>query len=325
MLLEIRKLIPNIANLKKSKVDSVNIGKKTYSYQSNNNTSSAQEKVRECDENIDRLNRKKNELIQEKSRNDAKKLNYNMQISSLRSNINNINNRISGLGRRPDVEYSYKMKEVRGEKRSWLNPKRWFGDKYETKKVYEEVRDYSKQNEYDRKRSQLNSEKMSLDRQLSSIQQQINKLPNMEFELQSIARNIERQLQEKEYQLNEIRKEEETQKKQMAAGREAFLNSRKTALISMIRSIIANEQSDLYRSLKSDSMKCLSELRYDLLENIRIHFNKESSKYIERLNVMLNNVSSVIENKEIQQKRDVLKTNKKNVSVLLSEVKDLII
>ena len=50
MLVEIRKLIPNIANLKKGSVDPIDIGKKTYTYQPSNYSSSAQDRVKEIED-----------------------------------------------------------------------------------------------------------------------------------------------------------------------------------------------------------------------------------------------------------------------------------
>lgn len=145
----------------------------------------------------------------------------------------------------------------------------------------------------------------------------------MEGELELIARNIERELKEKEYQLNEIRKEKEAQQKEMAAGREAFLNSRKTALVNTLRSVLANDQSELHRSLRTDSTKCLNELRSNLIGIIRRYFKEESGNYIKHLNVMLDNISSSIKNYDIEQKRNALNVSKNKVTSLIAEIETI--
>ncbi len=320
MLVEIRKLIPNIANLKKGSVDPVNIGTKTYTYQPSSYSSSAQDRVKEIEKRIDQLRKKQNATYQEKIEIDRKIYDLNRQISDLKSDINSINYRISSLGRRPDASLVTRSREVR-VKRAWYSLWRLFGSSYTTETQYYTDYDYSKQREYDRKLQNLDSEKASLNNQLYAIRQQIDNLPDMEFALQSIARDIERQMKEKEYQLNEIRKEKEAQQKEMAAGKEAFLNSRKTSLFNMLHNILSNEQSELHRSLKSDSKKYLNELRGNLAGIIRGYFKEESSNYIKQLNVMLNNLSSSIENSEIEQKRNALNVSKNKVTNLIAEIK----
>ena len=122
-----------------------------------------------------------------------------------------------------------------------------------------------------------------------------------------------------------IRKEEEAKRKEMEAGREAFLNSRKKALINMLQSILTNEQSELHRSLKNDSLQSLKELRGNLVSIIRDYFKTESSNYINQLNVMLSNISSAMENEEIEQKRHSLTVSKNNLLQLKSEIEALTI
>lgn len=320
MLVEIRKLIPNIANLKKGSVDSVNIGTKTYTYQPSSYPSSAQDRVKEIERRIDQLRKKQNTTYEEKAEIDRQLYDLNRQISDIKSDINSVNYRISSLGRRPDARPVRRSREVTVE-RSWWNLLRWIGDKYTTETQYYTDYDYSEQRKYDRQLQNLDSEKASLNNQLYAIRRQIDNLPDMEFELQSIARDIERQVKEKEYQLNEIRKEKEAQQKEMAAGKEAFLNSRKTALFNVLHNILTNDQSELHRSLKSDSKKYLKELRGNLVEIIRSYFKEESSNYIKQLNVMLNNLSSSIENSEIEQKRNALNLSKNKVTNLIAEIK----
>ncbi|MCQ2257647.1 MAG: dynamin family protein [Bacteroidaceae bacterium] len=324
MFLEIRNLIPNIANIKKANVESVNIGKKTFTYNSSNNSSMAQARVKECEERIDQLYIKQGEFFKEKAKIDDQYNSLENQANKLRSDINSVNYRISALGRRPDAQLVTCYREVRVERSKW-NPLRWFGDKYTTESESYTDYDYSDQEEYDRKKSDLKSEKSSLNRQLSAIQRQIDDLPDMESQLQRIARDIERQLKEKDYQLNEVRKEEEAKRKEMEAGREAFLNSRKKALINMLQSILTNEQSELHRSLKNDSLQSLKELRGNLVSIIRDYFKTESSNYINQLNVMLSNISSAMENEEIEQKRHSLTVSKNNLLQLKSEIEALTI
>lgn len=324
MLLEIRKIIPNISNLKKSTIKSVNIGKQTYSYTSTNNDSFAQERVKECEERISQLEKERNRASREKEEIDNKHSTLKRQSITIQNSINNINYRISSLGRRPDAKLVTRTKTVKVE-RSRLNPLRWFGDKYTTEEKSYKDYDYSEQKAYDKKRQALISEKSSLNSQLSAIRQQIDNLPDMEYELQTIARKIERQLQEKDYQLNEIRKAKETQQKEMVAGREAFLNKRKRTLLNTLNNVLANGQSDLHLSLKNHSLKYLSELRGSLILIIRNFFKEESDKYIQQLNDMLNNLSSSVGNKEIEQKRNHLNVNKKKVIALIKELKTLLI
>lgn len=324
MLLEIRKLIPNIANLKKVNVDTVNIGKKTFTYQSNSNSSTAQSRVKECDARIAQLHNNQAAAYQKNAKNERQRSNLNRQIGELQRDILNINHQISDLGRRPDAQQVTRTREVK-VKRSIFNPLRWFGDTYATKTEFYTDYDYSDQQAYDHKRDNLNSERSSLKSKLVTIQRQIDNLPDMEFELLTIARDIERQVKEKEYQLNEIRKEEEFQQKEIAAGREAFLNNRKTSLINMLRSILANEQSELHRSLRTDSTKCLNELRGNLVGIIRSYFKEESNNYIKQLTEMLNNISSTIENSAIEQKRNALNISKKKVVDLIAEIADVTI
>ena len=131
---------------------------------------------------------------------------------------------------------------------------------------------------------------------------------------------MEREVKEKEYQLNEIKKQNEAIEKEKAAGREAFLNDRKTTLFNTLRNILADEQSELHRSLRSDAKQCLSELRGKLTDIIRTYFMEESGNYIKQLNVMLENISSSVENKEIEQKRNALNVSKKQVSELMDEL-----
>lgn len=310
MFLEIRKLIPNIANIKKGSVDSVNIGKKTFTCQTHDISSEAKAKIAECDERINELREKQKEAYKEKADIDRQQSALKGRASSLRSEISSVGYRISSLGRRPDARLVTRTRTVQVERSRW-NPKRWFGDKYTTETQTYTDYDYSEQNRYDNQKRSLDSEKKSLESQLSTVRRQIDNLPDMEFQLQSIAKNIERQVKEKEYQLNELQKEKEARQREMAAGRDAFLNSRKAALINALQSILACEQSELHRSLRNDSMQTLRELRGNLVVIIRKYFNEESNNYIKQLSVMLDNLSSTVENKEIEQKRAVL--NLRNV------------
>lgn len=324
MLLEIRNIIPDIANLKKSTINSVNIGKQTYSYTSASNVSLAQKSVKECEERISQLEKERDRASREKEKIIQERLTLKRQSIAIQNSISNINYRISSLGRRPDVKSVTRTKTEKVE-RSIFNPKRWFGDKYTTEEKSYEDNDDSEQRAYDQKRQELISEKSSLDSQLSTILQQIDNLPDMEHELRKIARNIKRQQQEKDYQLNEIRKAKETKQKEMAAGREAFLNNRKRTLLNTLNSILTNELSELHLSLKNHSSKYLRELRGNLTSIIRNFFKEESDKYIQQLNIMLNNLSTSVENKEIEQKRNHLNVNKKEVIALIKELKILLI
>lgn len=319
MLLEIRKLIPNIANLKKSNIDGVNIGKKTFTFSSKTNTSTSQTRISEIDARIAQLQQKQSAIYREKNQHDTEHTSLNRQASSIQGEINNVNYRISSLGRRPDAKQVTKYRTVKKE-RSIFNPCRWFGSKYseETQKYTDY--DYSAQRDYDKKRQALDSERSSKKAQLAAIRRKIENLPDMEFQLNDIARQLEREVKEKEYQLNEIRKQKEAQEKEKAAGREAFLNSRKTVLFNTLQSILANEQSELHRSLRSDAKQCLSELRGKLTDIIRTYFKEESGNYIKQLNVMLENISTSVENKEIEQERNALNINKKQVCELIDEL-----
>jgi len=322
MLLEIRKLIPNIANLKKGSVDTINIGIKTFKYQSNSNSSSAQARVQECETRIAQLHKKQDAAYQEKAKIDDQHFDLNRTINDIKRDICSVDCRISSLGRRPNPRPVRRSREVLVERSRW-NPLRWFGNTYKTRTEYYTDYDYSDQEEFDKKRQKLVSERESLNNRLSTIRQKIDDLPDMEGELELIARNIERELKEKEYQLNEIRKEKEAQQKEMAAGREAFLNSRKTALVNTLRSVLANDQSELHRSLRTDSTKCLNELRSNLIGIIRRYFKEESGNYIKHLNVMLDNISSSIKNYDIEQKRNALNVSKNKVTSLIAEIETI--
>lgn len=319
ILLEIRRLIPNIANLKKSSIDEVNIGKKTFTFTTNSNTSIAQTRIGEIDARIAQLRKKQSDMNQEKAQIDTEYSSLNRQASNIQGEINSVNYRISSLGRRPDVKQvtKYKTKKV---ERSWWNPARWFGSKYsEETQAYTDYDD-SAQCAYDKKRQALDSERSSKKNQLAAIRRQIDNLPDIEYQLNDIARKLEREVKEKEYQLNEIKKQNEAIEKEKAAGREAFLNDRKTTLFNTLRNILADEQSELHRSLRSDAKQCLSELRGKLTDIIRTYFMEESGNYIKQLNVMLENISSSVENKEIEQKRNALNVSKKQVSELMDEL-----
>jgi len=325
MLLEIKRLIPNIASLKKGCIDSINIGSKSYTYQATNNSSSiqAQLRVQECEARIAQLHKNQEAIYQEKANNDAQQNALNRQMSSLQSEISNVNYRISSLGRRPSARAFTNSREIRVERSKW-NPCRWFGDKYTTETEYFTDYDYSEQNAFDRKLRNLESEKASINSRLSTIRRQIDNMPDLEGELQLIARKIEQEIKEKEYQQNQIRIKKEEQQREMAAGREAFLNSRKKSLINMVHSVLANDQSELHRSLRADSMQCLAELRGNLVSIIRSYFEEESKKYIKQLNVMMNNISSSTENKEIEQKRNALNVSKKMVTNLIADLSTII-
>lgn len=324
MLLEIRKLIPNIAHLKKREIDPVNIGTKTSTYQSTTNSTKAQDRVQECEKRIAQLRIEQNDAYKEKASIESKQLSLRRQISDINKKICSVNCRISNLGRRPDAR-PVKCSRTITEERSIFDPRRWFGNKYTTKTEYYTGYDYSNQLEYDKKRKSLDSEKSSLNSQLYAIQQQIENLPDMESELQLIARNIERQVKEKEYQLNEMRKEQEAQQKNMEAGKEAFLNNRKATLNNMLYSILANEQSEMHRSLRRDATNCLKDLRGNLTGIIRSYFNEECGNYLKQLNDMLNNLSSTIENSNIEQKRNVLQANKEQAKRLMAEIEAIIV
>lgn len=316
MLLEIRKLIPNIANLKKSNIDGVNIGKKTFTFSTKSNTSTAKTSISEIDARIAQLHQKQSAMYREKSQIDTERSSLNRQASNLQGEINSVNYRISSLGRRPDVRQITRYKV---EERSIFNPMRYFLGKNKEPQPYI-VNDDSAQRDYDKKRQALDSERSSKNAQLAAIRRQIENLPDMEYKLNVIARQLEREVKEKEYQLNELKKQKEAQEKEKAAGREAFFNSRKTALFNTLRSILANEQSELHRSLRSDAKQCLSELRGKLTDIIRTYFKEESGNYIKQLNVMLENISTSVENKEIEQKRKALNINKKQVCELMDEL-----
>lgn len=322
MFLEIRRLIPNIANIKKANMESVNIGKKTFTYNSGSNSSMALTRVKECEDRINQLHKRQNEAFKEKAKIDNQHSLLERQANELSSDINSVNYRISTLGRRPDARPVTRYKEVRVERSKW-NPLRWFGDKYTTELQPYTDYDYSAQNEYDRKKSNLDSEKNSLNNQLSAIRRQIENLPDMELQLQTIARDIERQVKEKEYQLKEIQKEKEDMQKRMEAGKVKFLNDRKAVLINMLQSILTNEQSELHRSLKNDTFQSLKELRGNLVSIIRKYFKDESNNYINQLNIMLCNISSTIENKAIEQKRSNLTLSKNKILSLRREVEAL--
>ena len=320
MLLEIRELIPNIANLKKSNIDGVNIGKKSFTFSTKSNTSTAQTRISEIDARIAQLHQKQSAMYREKSQIDTERSSLNRQASNLQGEIKSMNYKISSLGRRPDVRQITRYKV---EERSIFNPMRYFLGKYKEPQPYTDYDD-SAQRDYDKKRQALDSERSSKNAQLAAIRRKIENLPDMEYLLNGIARQLEREVKEKEYQLNEIRKQKEAQEKEKAAGREAFLNSRKTALFNTLRSILANEQSELHRSLRSDAKQCLSELRGKLTVIIRTYFKEESGNYIKQLIVMLENISTSVENKEIEQKRKALNINKKQVCELMDELGSII-
>ena len=323
MLIEIRKVIPNIANLKKGSVEPINIGKKIFTYNDCSNTSSAQARVRECDARIEQLRKKKREAEQQQKMVDADLSKLNRQVRDLEREISNINYKVSSMGRRPETRYVTRSREVK-VKRSWWNLKRLFGDEYETKtESYTDIDD-SAQRDYDRKRRKLESERVSLNRQLSEVRRQIDNLPDM-AELQQIEQQIEQQVKEKEYQLKQVEEEKAFVEKEMAAGREAFLNSRKKALVNALHNILADEQSDLHRSLSIESKKRLTELRGNLFGEIRRYFKEESDNYIKRLNVMLSNISSSVKKTDIEQKRNALNMSENKVKALIKEIEKITI
>ena len=323
MLLEIRRLIPNIANLKKSSVDSVNIGRKTFTYSSTNDDVKAQTRVQECDERIAQFNEERREAELKKAKYNQDHVKLKIQENRVQEEIYFVNSRISNLGRRPEPEMVIRTRSKQVERHKW-DIRRLFGNKYTTKTEEYTDYDYSAQRDYDDRKEKLKLEKSLKKSQLEEIRKQIESLPNMEYQLECIERKLKREMEEKEYQLNEIKKQNEAREKEKAAGRLAFLNNRKAALINSLQSILANEQSELHRSLRSDAKQCLCNLRGRLTDIIRSYFKEESGIYIKQLNVMLDNISSTIENKKIEQKRNALKVSKKSVNALLVEINSII-
>ena len=137
-------------------------------------------------------------------------LNYAEQTK--KQNIQNKNNKIINLGNKPDAETKYRTETYREERSGfWGGIVNFFcGDKIITEKVA--YKDYSKQQEWERKRSEIENEFAEKD---SKLRSQINYLQSKCDEFRSSIQNIENL---------EVRKQKEIQEM------EKLLNSKKIFL-----------------------------------------------------------------------------------------------
>lgn len=122
-------------------------------------------------------------------------LNYAEQTK--KQNIQNKNNKIINLGNKPDAETKYRT-EIHTEKHllSWL-----VGDKTVTSEV--PYKDYSKQREWERKRSEIENEFAEKD---SKLRTQINYLQSKCDEFRSSIQNIENLEARKQKEIQEMEK-----------------------------------------------------------------------------------------------------------------------
>ncbi|MFG6425889.1 MAG: dynamin family protein [Muribaculaceae bacterium] len=323
MVNEIRKLIPNISDLKKRGSDNMNIGKRTFTF-SYQNKSDIDSKIREANFAIERLKQQQSELEREKDQTNQKKIDLERKKRDKDSEIGDINQRIYNLGYRPSVETKTAYREVRVERSRW-NPLRWFGDKYTTETESYTVYDDSKRREYDRKKNNLDSQRMELATQKSILEQQIRNLPNLDTQLSILMRNIERQMDEIEYLKQQKKREEDMVRQQRAAGEAAFLNSRKRELILKLHEVLASDTSDMYISLRNGARLMLKNETLNLENTIREYFLTNTRNYVSQIQEMIDRLNSTSGMDEQEEKRKNLNINKNKIEQLLSEVENLII
>ena len=128
-------------------------------------------------------------------------LNYAEQTK--KQNIQNKNNKIINLGNKPDAETKYRTETYREERSSfWGGIVNFFcGDKIITEKVA--YKDYSKQQEWERKRSEIENEFAEKD---SKLRSQINYLKSKCDEFRSSIQNIENLEARKQKEIQEMEK-----------------------------------------------------------------------------------------------------------------------
>lgn len=128
-------------------------------------------------------------------------LNYAEQTK--KQNIQNKNNKIINLGNKPDAETKYRTETYREERSGfWGGIVNFFcGDKIITEKVA--YKDYSKQQEWERKRSEIENEFAEKDFKLRS---QINYLKSKCDEFRSSIQNIENLEARKQKEIQEMEK-----------------------------------------------------------------------------------------------------------------------
>ena len=167
--------------------------------------------MRNFQKDEDNIEKYKKDILLEKARLEQKKrekfiaknnitefvsqLNYAEQTK--KQNIQNKNNKIIDLGNKPDAETKYRT-EIHTEKHllSWL-----VGDKTVTSEV--PYKDYSKQREWERKRSEIENEFAEKD---SKLRYQINYLQSRCDEFRSSIRNIENLEARKQKEIQEMEK-----------------------------------------------------------------------------------------------------------------------
>ena len=167
--------------------------------------------MRNFQKDEDNIEKYKKDILLEKARLEQKKrekfiaknnitefvsqLNYTEQTK--KQNIQNKNNKIINLGNKPDAETKYRT-EIHTEKHllSWL-----VGDKTVTSEV--PYKDYSKQREWERKRSEIENEFAEKD---SKLRTQINYLQSKCDEFRSSIQNIENLEARKQKEIQEMEK-----------------------------------------------------------------------------------------------------------------------
>lgn len=128
-------------------------------------------------------------------------LNYAEQTK--RQNLQNKNNNIINLGNKPDAEIKYRTETYREERSGfWGGIVNFFcGDKIITEKVA--YKDYSKQQEWERKRSEIENEFAEKD---SKLRSQINYLQSKCDEFRNSIQNIENLETRKQKEIQEMEK-----------------------------------------------------------------------------------------------------------------------
>lgn len=319
LLLEIKQIIPNISSLKKRNIRDVSIGKKTYKHLPTISENKFEERIRECDNEIARLKNEQRSLLLIKNKRLSEKNNLEKQFCNVQSKMYSISTRISSLGQRPSAEI--KKDTIYVEKSGvWYKPWTWGGTIEEKSYTYE---DDSKQREYDKNKSRLEEEKSLLYNQLSIIREEINKIPDMTTELLKIGKKIERKIEEKDLEEKELARKIEEEKKQMEAGRTAFLSGRKRELLEMLRDVLASKFSQLHQSLSKDTNRYLKDRQSNTESVIRKYFKDESSKYIAQLKKMLKTLSEQNINNEDEKKRSKLNKNKKTIQSLIDSLQQI--
>lgn len=327
LVLEIKKMIPNISSLKKRDTDTITIGEKSYKGIEPLDSGKNNAIIQGLKDDIDRLNTKISQKKYEKQIADSKASDLRSQQNSLSIQLNNVARNIENLGYRPSVSYKEvtRYRTVRVKDNGFTNLWGLFGDRYreKTESYTDYLEDSSERDEYDRKKASLNSERITLNNKLQNIRTQISALPDLSEELRQLERDYERQKEKIEFEQKEIERAQIEYNQKKRQGEYAFLQSRKSDLIKVLTEVLCFAQSPLYMSLKKDTAKYLQDRREILEEIIRSYFKQESEKYISHLNTMLATLKSSTKNVEVEKKRESLIVNKGLINNYISEIKKL--